>query len=415
MSLRLRRHVATLGVMTVALAAGALAAAHPLGADPPVPSAAAAAAVAPVAGGADDIPPPAQDAFYQAPSPLPAGEPGTIIRSRPVTVRSGFAGVDYQPVLAWQVLYRSTSALGEPVAVSGTVIVPDRPWGDGPRPLVTYAVGTHGLGDQCAPSYELRTGAEGERGLLGQALQRGWAVVVTDYEGLGTPGTHTYAVGVAEGHAVLDAAWAAQRLPEAGLAADGPVGIWGYSQGGQAASWAGELAPAYAAELQVAGVAAGGVPADLVAVTRNVDGGPAAGLVVAGAVGYDSAYPELGLASLLNAEGKAAAAQVAASCTEEIVAQHPFRRMADYTTVADPLAEPRFAARLAENRAGTRAPGAPVLVYHGTADELIPVGIGRQLADDYCRLGAAVRWQELPLLGHVQAAMAGAPVAVSWL
>ena len=78
MSLRLRRHVATLGVMTVALAAGALAAAHPLGADPPVPSAAAAAAVAPVAGGADDIPPPAQDAFYQAPSPLPAGEPGTI-------------------------------------------------------------------------------------------------------------------------------------------------------------------------------------------------------------------------------------------------------------------------------------------------------------------------------------------------
>jgi hypothetical protein len=321
-------------------------------------------------------------------------------------------GVLPATVSATQVLYLSTSALGAPTAVSGTVLVPDTPWaGTGPRPLVTYAIGTHGLGDQCAPSYQLRTGTEGESGLMNQALDRGWAVVVTDYEGLGTPGTHTYAVGVAEGHAVLDAARAAQQA----LASAGPVGIWGYSQGGQAAAWAGELQPSYAPQLHVAGVAAGGVPADVSAVARHLDGGPAVGLVVAGAVGYGAAYPDLALDSFLNDAGKAAAAQVAGSCTGDIVARNAFHHMADYTTIPDPLGDPHFTRRMAENHAGRRAPGAPVFLYQGTADELIPVEVARQLFADYCGLKALVQWRELPLQSHVGAAAAGGPLAVAWL
>jgi hypothetical protein len=117
------------------------------------------------------------------------------------------------PVRAWQLLYRSTSATGDPNAVSGTLLVPPTPWTDGPRPLVTCAVGTHGIGDSCAPSYKLRTGTENEIALISQALFKGWAVVLTDYEGLGTPGTHTYATGQSEGRTVLDAARAASKVP----------------------------------------------------------------------------------------------------------------------------------------------------------------------------------------------------------
>ena len=56
------------------------------------------------------------------------------------------------------------------------------------------------------------------------ALDRGWAVAVSDYEGLGTPGQHTYVVGRSEGRAVLDMARAAQRLPGTGLTTSTPVG-----------------------------------------------------------------------------------------------------------------------------------------------------------------------------------------------
>ncbi|MGH3739412.1 MAG: hypothetical protein ACRDT6_27990, partial [Micromonosporaceae bacterium] len=145
--------------------------------------------------------PPQSDPFYTPPDPLPGVPAGTVLRSRPVDVSANLLPV---PVDAWQLLYRSTSATGAPNAVSGTVLVPRVAWSAGARPLVSYAVGTHGLGPECAPSYKLASGTEDESGAFGLALRRGWAVVVTDYEGLGTPGPHTYVAGPALGHAMLD-------------------------------------------------------------------------------------------------------------------------------------------------------------------------------------------------------------------
>ncbi|GGM33637.1 lipase [Longimycelium tulufanense] len=355
---------------------------------------------------------PNEDSFYQPPYPLPDGPPGTIIRSRPVELTADPALP--VPVRTWQLLYESSSALGHPNAVSGTLLVPTSPWNDGPRPLVTYAVGTHGLGDQCAPSYLMRTGREDELQRIGEALQRGWAVVVTDYEGLGTPGVHTYTAGPAEGHAVLDAARAAQRFPGVGLA-DSPIAIWGYSQGGQAASFAGELQPSYAPELAVRGVAAGGVPADLTALAHATDGRAGSGLLLAGAIGQATAYPELPFESVLSTAGKKAVPDVATSCLAEFTTRYSFRYLNEFTTVRDLLSEPQWAARINENHAGQRAPGAPILVYHGTFDELIPFQVGKQLADDYCHHGATVSWRPLPLMNHMYASIVGAPLAVSWL
>lgn len=144
----------------------------------------------------------------------------------------------------------------------------------GKRPLVTFAVGTRGLGDTCAPSKTLANGTNYEAAIINSFLSRGWAVVVTDYQGLGTPGAHTYVVGRREGRSVLDAARAAQRLAGSGLDATTPVGVYGYSQGGGAAAWAAELAASYAPELDLKGVVEGGVPADLPAVASGLDGGP---------------------------------------------------------------------------------------------------------------------------------------------
>jgi acetyl esterase/lipase len=113
-------------------------------------------------------------------------------------------------------MYRSTSATGDPVAVTGTLMVPTAAWPLGPRPLVAYAVGGHGMGRQCVPSVQFRQGTQVELAVVAAHLAQGWAVVVTDYQR--TP-AHTFLNAPASAHAVLDAARAALRVPGTGLGA----------------------------------------------------------------------------------------------------------------------------------------------------------------------------------------------------
>jgi hypothetical protein len=136
------------------------------------------------------------------------------------------------------------------------VLVPDGP-ADPDRPLIGYAIGSQGLADRCAPSKQLADGTEYEAGAIRAMLERGWVVALTDYPGLGTPGDHTYVVGQANGRAVLDSMRAARKLPQAGLADDGPLALFGYSEGGGATGAAVELQPTYAPDLPLKGAAVG--------------------------------------------------------------------------------------------------------------------------------------------------------------
>lgn len=382
-----------------------------------IPLVAALMVAAPTTAAADENPtPPSLDTFYTPPSPLPAGVPGDVIRSRQVDWHPEPFRVFPAPVRTYQVLYRSTSATGSANAVSGTVLVPPTPWtGQGPRPVVAYAMGTQGLADECAPSYHLRNGDEVEIAFLVQSMLKGWAVAVTDYEGLGTPGKHTYAVGQSEGRALLDVARAATRLPVAGLDANAPIGAFGYSQGGQAAGFAGELQPTYAPELNLVGVAEGGVPANLNEVAAFNDGNLGSSLVLGAASGYAAAYPELPLADLLNARGQDVIAKVEDSCVVELALTAPFTRLDDLTTRPDLIQDARWQARLDQNTLGKVRPGAPVYLYHGTLDELIPYSTARGLKNRYCGLGVDVQWTALPLAGHIATISLWGSNALNWL
>ncbi|MGH9297655.1 MAG: lipase family protein, partial [Acidimicrobiales bacterium] len=194
------------------------------------------------------------NSFYSPPSPLPSGAHGHVIRSR--------RGCDYldpakqaaAPAKVWNILYKSTNARGQQIAVSGTILVPTTAWsGKGPRPIVAYATGTQGWGDQCAPSREMAGGSYDENFAVQYLLQQGWAVAVTDYPGLGTPGNELYAVNKAEGYAVLDVLLAAKALRADALSSKAPTAIEGYSQGGGAAAFAAEEAPSYAAGMHLKG------------------------------------------------------------------------------------------------------------------------------------------------------------------
>ncbi|MER5807631.1 lipase family protein [Streptomyces sp. NPDC002033] len=340
-----------------------------------------------------------------------AARPGDVVASAP----SAFHPLPGQPTntKAWKVHYRSTTADGAPNVVSGTVIVP-QDGRTGPRPLITYAVGTVGMGDSCAPSNNLPYGTAMEANLIQQYTLRGWAVVVTDYEGLGTPGLHTYTVGPSAGHAMLDAARAAIRLPEAGLGTDTPVGIMGYSQGGQASSWAAELQGSYAPELKVKGTATGGVPADLLKVAAFNNGSYGSGLIFMAAAGQDAAYPELRLDSYLNPAGKALVAGMKENCVAIDAIAGSFKRISDLTT-RDPLAQPDWQDRLNRSRLGGTAPAAPVYQYHALGDELIPYAVGRQLRSEWCAKGADVQWDTIWVGEHVSGVITHSVEVGDWM
>jgi hypothetical protein len=332
--------------------------------------------------------PPPPD-FYQPPASL-TGRPGDVIAT--FATNFGLNG----DVTSTAIKYRSTSATGQRNYVIGTLLVPKAPWtGGGPRPIVSFAPGTQGVGDTCAASLTVPNSTFYQQATLQALLGRGWAVAVSDYEKLGTPGDHTYVVKDAEGHALLDIVRAAQRLPGSGVAANAPVAFWGYSQGGQAAAAAAELESSYAPELNVVGTAAGGVPSDLGALAEYLDGPGNLffSFLALAALGLNSAYPELNLESYLNDTGRQLLEQGRNACLIDGLPLAAGRHISELTT-RNPLVEPQWQARIAEQRLGDVAPAAPVLLYHGTLDEIIPFAQGTRLRDAWCAGGTRVEWQE---------------------
>ena len=350
--------------------------------------------------------PPSADPFY---APVAAtARPGEIFRIRPVEVATRTDSA------AWQLVYSSTGTRNQPIAVSGTLLVPTSPWpGSGPRPILSYGVGVHGLGRDAAASYLMRLGTEAEIPLIDMALARGWAVAVSDGEGLGMPGPHTYGAGRSGGYAMLDIVRASVHCG-ALLHAQAPTLVWGYSEGGRCAAWSAELAPEYAPDLDLVGVAAGGVPADLRAVAKAIDGGPFSGLGLAVLIGLAHAHQDRRLFAILSESGKAAATNAATLDVVGLITSHP-EPMRQHTVRDEPWDEPVWRELLDRERNGRRRPGAPIYLYHVVDDQLVPTVLGRDLRQDYAALGADVTWADVPADDHLSGAFVGASGAVDWL
>lgn len=353
--------------------------------------------------------------FYTPPSPLPAGKDGDVIRSEPMAVHLGLSAK------AQRIMYLTRDAQDRPIAVTGTVLTPNMPWlGLGKRPVIGYAVGTQGMADHCAPSKQLETGLEYEGVYIEGLLMRGYGVVVTDYQGLGTPGEHTYVNRSAQGHAVLDSVRAAQRTPGSGLPTDGPVVTFGYSQGGGASASAAELQPTYAPELKLKGAYAGAPPADLKAVGKSLDGSYAATLLGYAVIGLEAAYPEqIDLDQFLNDKGKQLFEQAKNSCLIDGLALGAFTKSETLTKDGRPVSaymdEEPFNSIVNDQKLGQRKPAAPVLVLHSTLDDIVPFEQGRQMAKDWCGKGAKVQFKSLELPTHIAAIPNTAPYVFPWL
>lgn len=117
--------------------------------------------------------------FYDTPDPLPQGKPGTLIRSQEFDQYE----IPYS-ITAIRILYHSRSASGTDVAVSGVVLFPyDKKPPAGGWPVIAWAHGSTGIARACAPSL-MRNIGYGP--FLSMYVNLGYAVVATDYAGLGT-------------------------------------------------------------------------------------------------------------------------------------------------------------------------------------------------------------------------------------
>lgn len=336
--------------------------------------------------------------FYEAPATLPQ-ENGKLIKSEPMKFwKNPQKTIPGNSKTATRIMYTTTNHKGEKVATTGTALTSKKEWkGGGERPIVVAAPGTQGLGDSCAPSNQLEAGTEYEYLAISPLLDAGYNVVVPDYIGSGTAGTHSYMNRVDQGNAVLDAARAA-FAPELGMGkSSAPIGIWGYSQGGGAAASAGELQPEYAPELNLKGIFAGAVTADLGAITKKIDGTMYNGFMLMGMVGLGDSYG-IDYSSYVNAEGAKIVEKTREVCTMGAIEEFgKYRNTGIWSKSGQKVSQimetdPTFQKLVQENRLGVegRAPEVPILIASTWGDDVVPHSTNRDLAKSYCKEGTRV-------------------------
>ena len=327
-----------------------------------------------------------------APGAIEAAPPDPAAPGTPIAVEALDAPADRRAV---RFSYHATGAAGRDVAITGVLVAPTAPPPPGGFPLIAWAHPTTGAADGCQPS------SHGAASIpeVDELVARGWAVVATDYEGLGAEGPHPYLVGASEGHAVLDAALAASRIPDTGVDADSPVVVWGFSQGGHAGAFAAELAPTYAPELNLVGVALAAPVSDVAGFTRRAEQmDDQLGVVLTVVNGFAAAYPELDPSTVLTPAGVEAMGEVEHRCIGEIN-EYADRPVAEIIATP-PTADPAFAARFDESRAGDRPIGVPLLVVQGDADDIVDPAATAALVERYCTLGVTTRYDVVAGVDH---------------
>lgn len=345
-------------------------------------------------------------AFYEQPDPVPAGAPGSLLRSQ--RILGAPAGST-----AWRVLFHSTDLDGHAVVNSGLVVVPTSAAPAAGRTIVSWAHPTTGSAEKCAPSRSTDPFDTVEG--LTDFLNRGYAVAYTDYTGMGTPGPDSYLIGGTEGRNVLDAARAAQQL--LGAAASERVVLWGHSQGGQAALFAAQLAPDYAPELRVLATAVAAPATDLASLMR-ADIGDISGVSISSYAfaAYSEVYG-VPLDSILTPEAVDALPAMNELCLlSQNAALHAIAKpLIGGFLAGDPETVEPWAGLLAQNTPGAAALTMPLFVAQGEADKLVRPAATDAFVQRVRANGTAVTYDPIPGATHGTVALRAQRSLFDWL
>lgn len=382
---------------------------------------------------------------YDGSAPLSSFAPGEVLKTR--TVPYHVANVA-TPLQAIQVLYRSTDALGRPVAnVTSILRPPNAQLGKvlsyqsfydslNPDDSPSRAIAGNTPIGQWTPSgrnFNLGGALTSiEAAVFGPMLAAGYTVVIPDTEGPDAD----FAAGPEYGMLTLDSLRAARSVSDSGIAPDAQIALMGYSGGAIATNWAAILAPDYAPDVNddLIGAAQGGVLVNPANNLRYANGSVGWGGVVGMAiVGIARAY-DIDFAPYLNDYGREIAARMQDASIANTIAQYPgltWQQMVK-PEYANPNSVPEFVDVVNKINMGTAPiPTIPMFMVNaanGILNGTLPGGPGTGLGDGvmvagdvaalatrYCDAGLAVQYDQYDTIEHGIGGALWFPGALQWL
>jgi len=314
--------------------------------------------------------------FYETPTPLPAGKPGELIRSEPS--EDYYLSADFS---AFRILYHSRSASGEDVAASGVVLVPEGTPPAGGWPVIAWAHGFSGAARQCAPSL-MRNLYHGP--FLSMYVNLGYAVVATDYTGLGTNFRNAVVDVPSNATDVI------YSIPAAHAAVPHLGSRWvamGPSLGANVAIGVAEMEsairdPGYLGSIAIAGVA------DLQDVYERLAKGQSRWMFELLAYGIKTVYPEFNIRDMLTEKALSTYPEVEQSCggasdSTEVSASEMLKQNWKDNKFVEEF--------LSRNKLGQKLAYGPLLVISDDGDPAVPPSMTAQAVAHMCKQGDRVQ------------------------
>jgi alpha-beta hydrolase superfamily lysophospholipase len=362
---------------------------------------------------------PAGAAFYIPPSPLPRAEHGTAVwvRDAPTAVAMPSAARNLL------VLYQSLTVDGKPVAVSGTLSIPQGAPPPGGWGLITWTHGTTGITPACAPSLDTPGSTEhsylaASRARLDQLVRQGYAVAFSDFQGLGVTGgsIHPFLQGEAEARGALDIMRAARQIePNIGTR----YVVMGHSEGGQADLFTAKFGPSYVPELKLLGniafAPASGMKDRIQAMTTEPQ--PSGVLIYAMYFLQSAAsnHPTIDLSQILTPEALAQLPLTRRECVTPALTE-------GYWATAIPKDQFLPGADLsvilklaAANDPGTVHIAAPTYIMQGGADVTVPRVTTDVVARKLCTNDNQLQYRIFPTADHESVVEQGNEEAMRWI
>ena len=346
-----------------------------------------------------------QTAFFSTPKVLSTTRPGDLLS------KQGFNGYALpKGATAVRILYHSLDADGRDVATSGVVLLPAGAAPAGGWPIIAWAHGTTGVARECAPSL-MKDMGYGEEGLM-PMVRAGFAIIATDYHGLGTAGPHQYVNKIAQARDVIFS------IPAARAAVPALGRRWvvdGHSQGGLAALGVAEIESGLADTDFLGAISVAGATGlrDLLTHLEETQG---VGFYLAFmGYGIHARSPEFEPADMLTPD----AMQRYADATAHGCWAHGYAVYLGLATAA--MLKPAWTANawvqrfFNENDTGEISVRHPLLVIAGEADVTVPISSVRATVERACRNGSTVTFRSYPGLDHDPTMTESTPDQLSWI
>ena len=217
-----------------------------------------------------------------------------------------------------------------------------------------------------------------------------------------------------EARDVINSVRAARAIPE--TAAGTQVAVYGHSQGGHSALWTGSVAPTYAPELRIVGIAAGAPAAELAALVSLQDRSAIAWVIgpeVVAAWPLDD--PTLSPRAIVSPAGLRFGTGIGRRCVlegalEGIVLQRFGKRY----FLGDPSRNATWAAAFDAQTPPPLPPSVPVLVAQGLDDTVVLPPTTALLERRWCAAGSRLTMAWLGDLGHLATGLTAGPLASTW-